>query len=621
MGWVRLKSSLNCDRLTIDCRVVDEGKLAMRSGKVLGEHRAITVIVALFFFCFLVLVQETNFPTNDDWSFAWPVENLLKTGQLKIVMATATCFVPVYLGAAVCLFTGFSFQVLHWISFAYCVLGTIGLYLILRELGISRRESGLGAALFPFNPLVLNQCFSYMTDIPALAFSNFFFYFCLRLIKKPSLKHLLLAVLFLAISLACRQSGVVFIPALVIAGLVSSLPNGNRKLAACSVLAGAFLVLFYKTIDGVMTACQVYPLFAVTYNKMLVAKLQELAAKPLSTIPIVLYGSNKIFCYVAFFCAPLLIPLFARLMLSARRHGKLLLLYGVGSLILSVIPLCKIVIIDQSFLPYSMNLMAPPIVGSYCLLGGGPNMWASNHLRSLTYVCALLAVALVFFLCLAAGQSAVRFVKCFCANGAEIGRQKSSSLLRLGQSIFAATIFFAVLCLLTLQCQLYSFDRYFLMLLVPAIMCLALSWRKLRFGWLYPLALLLAIGLSSYSLVTAADYVNFCRARNQAITWLRERGIPDVQIEGGPEHDFLSNPSVVAGKRDKETNSQYLLELRGGSPRNTMRWWPVNGEQYIIATIPLDGYRIIHEITYFSPLKFKNKNTYVLKSQASPVTK
>src|SRR5262245_54012408 len=100
------------------------------------------LILAFSIWPLLLLQPLRNFPMNDDWTYAWAVENLLNTGTLKILdWSTSVNVAQVLWGALFCLVLGFSFVALRLSTWVISLLGLWGLYLLLQELNVSRRDS------------------------------------------------------------------------------------------------------------------------------------------------------------------------------------------------------------------------------------------------------------------------------------------------------------------------------------------------------------------------------------------------------------------------------------------------------------------------------------------------
>ena len=125
-----------------------------------------------------------NAPFIDDWTFAWSVEHLVRTGELKILDGSVSLNVAQVLwGALFCAPFGFSFTALRLSTWVASLLALVGLYTLLRELGASRRDTLTGVTLVYFHPVYFILSFSFMTDIPFVAMVTWFFAVLIRAIK------------------------------------------------------------------------------------------------------------------------------------------------------------------------------------------------------------------------------------------------------------------------------------------------------------------------------------------------------------------------------------------------------------------------------------------------------
>ena len=95
-----------------------------------------------------------NTPFIDDWTYAWSVEHLLKTGEVRVLdWSNNLNVVHVLWGALFSMPFGFSFSALRFSTWAASLLALLGLHSLLRELGASRRDALIGVALLGFYPV------------------------------------------------------------------------------------------------------------------------------------------------------------------------------------------------------------------------------------------------------------------------------------------------------------------------------------------------------------------------------------------------------------------------------------------------------------------------------------
>jgi hypothetical protein len=194
-------------------------------------------------------------PFIDDWTYAWSVEHLLRTGELKILDWSVSLNVAQVLwGALFCAPLGFSFTALRLSTWVASLLGLLGLYALLRELGVSRRDTLLGVALLCFYPVYFILSFSFMTDVPFVAMMTWFFAALTRAIKRVSAGAHAAAVLFACLAVAIRPLGVVLAGVLLLAPRLplTGWARGVRRVAAAAapVVVLALLMLAHPELTA-----------------------------------------------------------------------------------------------------------------------------------------------------------------------------------------------------------------------------------------------------------------------------------------------------------------------------------------------------------------------------------
>ena len=151
-----------------------------------------------------------NTPFIDDWVYAWSVVELLEHGRLRVLDWSAHVNVAQVLwGAAFGLPLGFSITALRVSTWALGLLCLCGLYLLLREVGIPRRDALIGTATLGVNPLFSILSYTFMTDIPFLAALVWSLLAAARAIHRRSDRWLIASALLAAIGIGIRVIGVV----------------------------------------------------------------------------------------------------------------------------------------------------------------------------------------------------------------------------------------------------------------------------------------------------------------------------------------------------------------------------------------------------------------------------
>ena len=133
-----------------------------------GNHRPLDLLwIAVAWVAAGLLVRPfQNTPFIDDWVYAWPVERLLQGGDLRMLDYSGSLNpVQVVWGTLFCLPFGFSFTALRVSTWMAALMGLWGLYLLLRDQDVSRRDALLGVACLGTYPIYVVLSFSFMTDI------------------------------------------------------------------------------------------------------------------------------------------------------------------------------------------------------------------------------------------------------------------------------------------------------------------------------------------------------------------------------------------------------------------------------------------------------------------------
>lgn len=125
----------------------------------------VLIPLVLFAIAAMVVPTMTNIATTDDWGYTRSVEILLDEGHLRVFpVVAATAVGQILWGALFALTFGMTLGVMRLSTVVMVALGSIALYAILRQLGISQGRSAVGMALYLFNPLGFILSFTFMTD-------------------------------------------------------------------------------------------------------------------------------------------------------------------------------------------------------------------------------------------------------------------------------------------------------------------------------------------------------------------------------------------------------------------------------------------------------------------------
>ncbi|MGE3511938.1 MAG: ArnT family glycosyltransferase [Vicinamibacterales bacterium] len=187
----------------------------------------------------LVLAPLQNAPFIDDWVYAWPVRHLLETGRLAVAeYSTSPQLAQTLWGALFSLPFGFSFAALRLSTWTMWAAMLCGVYLLVRELGGTRRNALVGASAVAVMPTGFVLAFSFMTDVPFLAgmvWSCFLFV--------QGLRRRLSSLIWMGVAAGCfatatRPIGLGLFAAMILTLLLHAGSWGRRRATLAAPVAG-----------------------------------------------------------------------------------------------------------------------------------------------------------------------------------------------------------------------------------------------------------------------------------------------------------------------------------------------------------------------------------------------
>ena len=227
-----------------------------RVNTYLWEERCPLLVILGFFIisCFLVSPLR-NVPIIDDWGYVISVEKLIQTGHLFIPDSSSTqAIAQILWGAIFALVFGPTFGVLRLTTVLLAIIACIALYLTLRELGMDRWRSLLGALMLAVSPVFFLLSFSFMTDVPFLSMMNLAVLCYIAGLKRDKPSYLWLGGLFASASFLIRPVGLA-IPLALLPCLITR-KGGWPKLRAqlipffASLVSLGFLWLWLWKVVG-----------------------------------------------------------------------------------------------------------------------------------------------------------------------------------------------------------------------------------------------------------------------------------------------------------------------------------------------------------------------------------
>jgi hypothetical protein len=534
-----------------------------------GEARPLLAIALVFAASSLVLSPLRDVAVSDDWTYAWTVEHLLRTGRLAVLDWSAhyAFFPAVWAGLFSAVF-GFSFGILRVSTLVLAALGGMAFYLTLRELEIDRSRSLLGALALVVNPIYFLLSFSFMTDVPFLSAMNLAVFFYVAGVKRDRPGLLWMGGVFAVAAFLSRQIGAV-IP-LALAPCVAR-PGASRAQARLLPLVGslaAMAVLWRWEWTSIgPTSVMAEKMSAVHY-----------------LLPLDVGGLLKdgflVTARIAFYFAPLLL---AALSLRRRRLAAVALVAVASALVMRF---------------WTGSIPAPlGTTGTWSLYDlGDARTLVSGDAASVTppraVTAALQVVMLVCWSILVAGtaRAAVRWWR------------RSEGRSRLREAVTAPGTIVIALGLLHLgviHALWFYYDRYYLALF-PAVIYVALKTAGSRLS--IPIA---AAGTALLAVAAVAgtwDNLRFEQAKWDAYRSLRARGVAAADIDAG----YAINGWMLYAHPENLHPGQ--------DPRRDVPWvTSAAGRPYAIARSALAGFEVLEAFSWRTVPWAPSSTVYVLR--------
>src|SRR5262245_1492752 len=145
---------------------LDQGAGRPLSAPVFKTLAPGAILILLYFSAAILVRPFADLPFHDDWTYAWSVEHLLKTGELQILdWSVHYPLTQILWGALFCLPYGFSFSALRVSTVILAWLVVLALYGTLRELGRARNESLIATLVLIASPVFFLLSLSFMTGV------------------------------------------------------------------------------------------------------------------------------------------------------------------------------------------------------------------------------------------------------------------------------------------------------------------------------------------------------------------------------------------------------------------------------------------------------------------------
>lgn len=487
---------------------------------MLRPHRALVAVLALYAGAAVFVVPTmTPAPVSDDWVYARSVELLVRDGELRVLdLSVVTLLFQVVWGSLFSLVFGLGFGAMRLSTVVLTATSGVALYGLCRELGVDRVRSGLGVAVYLFNPLAYVLGFSFMTDpqfAALLVISTYFYARGLRL-GDPNTAATLAGAAVAGCAFLVRQQGALIPLAVVIYLLLARRLRPDR--------AGMVLFLRVVAIPAVATVLYYAWLFFIhgvpVQQESFTTAIRTAGWD--GTVQLLAYLTFIEVVYLGFFTLPIVLGALVgmRRLLQLPGWGRWacfgawLTLLSTGLVVFARGP--------QLRMPYVSQFVGTHGLGPADLWGGRPSLVSNPQAFALAFTVVAALSSGIFGLALA------RKV------WAPVSPDRAAAGLALAVGLWQ------VIGVLPpsyhFRNWIISVDRYLLPLLPFAVVLLLWALRGVRLALPVAWAGVLVIG--AFSVTATRDFLVFQDATWDLATYAnRQVNIPLTRLDGGSSWD------------------------------------------------------------------------------------
>jgi drug/metabolite transporter superfamily protein YnfA len=463
---------------------------------------------------------------NDDWTYVQSARDLLRTGHIAYNgWAAAMVGWQLFTGALFAKLFGPSFTAIRSSTLMVAVATAILTQRCLIRAGLRAVNATLGTLALVLSPLFLPLALSFMTDIGSLFCIIACFYACLRALQ------------------ARKNSAAAWWLTFAAIGNVAG--GTVRQIAWLGVL-----VLFPSTVWILRRRKNILPIGILLYAVSLagiVGCLRWFSLQPNSVsgplMPVQTDGQHihhllvelaSLFFDCAMFLLPILSSFFVSTTLRNRRSADLLILSGVACLLAALfLSLCH---------PHAFAALLAPYGGNYVSATG---MVDGTPIQGTRPVILPLALRLSLTVAVIASLNCLGVY--VWVNRKSIPSARTEAQLSWNHLLLLLAPFSVAYVALLVPHGLAGalFDRYSLPLLFIGIVILLRLYQDRSGKALPPVSVILISLFAIYAVAGTHDAFRLFRAKAAAIAELRAAGIPDSEIDGGFEHNAMTQIQIA----------------------------------------------------------------------------
>ena len=551
-------------------------------------------IASVWFISLLILDPSGNFPLNDDWSFGLTVKKLIESGDFRpLGWGAMPLLTNVLWGALFCIHDGFSFEALRLSTLTISLLGSFGLYFLIKDTNQTRWHVFISVFSLCFNPIYYALSNTFMTDVLFTSMLILSSFFLSRAITRTSTKYLLIGIVFLVLATLSRQLALSIGLAYSLSYLLKngfSIKNIITALIPLFISAG-ILIIYQKWLSSTGRMPALYNV----KNEQLFNYLLH----PRQIIPVLTRSTFIVIHYLGLFLLPVLL------------YGLMVIAKTQRNLHLTLVGVVFSALLGYGYIQFG-NISFMPLLGNIFIKSGiGPLTLSDTYILGINNVPSLSMVFwrnLTLLSCFGAALLTVIIFLSFVRIIKELKLNiKPNNDLILSVFFLSSGIIYLAPLLLNVffdedRVIIDIFDRY----LIPAVPLFTASiyYFCKKYGTLskeetndYKIySSVIIFLLMFFSVGATKDYLSWNKYRWQALYDLQSNIHASLEdIDGGFEFNGL-----------------YLYDSNY-QPKPSLSWWWVSDDLYRVTFGAIPGYSVAKEYSYINYIPHYNRKIYILK--------
>lgn len=422
---------------------------------------------------------------------------------------------------------GFSFTALRLSTLTLGLVGIIGQYGLLRQLGADRRIAVFGAALLAFNPYYIHLSYSFMTDIPFLALMIVSMLLLIRGLDFNRNGEILAGLLLAVMAMFIRQIGL-----MILIGFVVAYPlrrGFDRRWLLLALVPAVGAVGLLSLSEFVLKQLGQLPGSYHVKSEGVTAVLSHIMHLRLGAVRRPLQGVVLLIMYVGQWCLPLGLLVVPTVLGTLTPLVRRLAVVWIAGFTVGISSLLAFI---GWLMPMTDNMLCDFGMGVRALAGDLP------HAPVLVWVVVTALAAL--------GSALVLLVTAVLSRELWLGGHATDVVPKVWRWHVAFLFVIAILDFAPMAFSYASlFDRYllvFLPLTLGLLVALGLTRWPITSPWYTGAAMLVLTAFLGFGVAATHDYLEWNRVCWAAASELQNRlELPPAEIDGGFEYNNFHN--------------------------------------------------------------------------------